>query len=177
MKTLVIYSSKTGNTKMVAEAIASAIDGATLLAIEQAPSPEECASYDMVAIGYWVDKGLPDAKCLGLIKSLNGCNITLFGTLGAYPDSDHAKECMQKSEAMLNEDGRINANYGSFICQGKVDPRILEMMQKMASAAHPMTEERKARIEEAKKHPNEQDCAKAKAFMQSVSQAFAQKNA
>lgn len=175
MKTLVLYSSKTGNTKMVAEAIASKLDDATLAAIENAPSPEDCAAYDMLAIGYWVDKGLPDAKALALIKSLNGCNIALFGTLGAYPDSDHAKDCMAKSEALLHEDGRTNTCYGSFLCQGKVDPRILEMMQKMASAAHPMTEERKARIEEAKKHPNEQDCLNAQAFMQGVFENFTQK--
>lgn len=172
MKTLVLYSSKTGNTKMVAEAITSKLEDATLMAIENAPSPEDCANYDMLAIGYWVDKGLPDAKVLTLMKSLNGCNIALFGTLGAYPDSDHAKECIEKSEAILNEDGRVNTCYGSFLCQGKVDPRILEMMQKMASAAHPMTEERKARIEEAKKHPNDQDCANAQAFIQGVAEAF-----
>ncbi|MFI3270957.1 MAG: flavodoxin family protein [Pseudomonadota bacterium] len=177
MKTLVLYSSKTGNTKLIAEAMASVLDDATILPIEQTPSTEDFACYDMVCIGYWVDKGLPDAKCLQVIKSLNGCNVALFGTLGAYPDSDHAKECIQNSEVMLNEENRSNTCYGSFLCQGKVDPRILEMMQKMASAAHPMTEERKARIEEAKKHPNEQDCLNAQAFMQGVAQAFAQKSA
>ncbi len=176
MKTLIIYSSKTGNTKLIAEAMASVLENVTVTAIEDAPNAEACGCYDMVAIGYWVDKGLPDAKSLNFIQSLNNSNIILFGTLGAYPDSDHAKECIAKSEAMLNEEGRVNTCYGSFLCQGKVDPRILEMMQKMASAAHPMTEERKARIEEAKKHPNEQDCDNAKAFMQNVAVAFAQKS-
>ena len=32
------------------------------------------------------------------------------------------------------------------------------MMQKMASDVHPMTPERKARLEEAAKHPDEADC-------------------
>ena len=35
------------------------------------------------------------------------------------------------------------------------------MMQKMASDVHPMTPERKARLEEAAKHPDEADCLRA----------------
>ena len=35
------------------------------------------------------------------------------------------------------------------------------MMQKMASDVHPMTPERKARLEEAAKHPDKADCLRA----------------
>ncbi len=163
MKSLVIYSSKTGNTKMVAEAIAEVLPNVTLSAVENAP---DYVDYDVIAIGFWVDKGMPNKEIIEYCKTVNNKNVFLFGTLGAYPDSDHGKECMAKSEALLNEEGQNNQVLGSFLCMGKVDPKILEMMAKMREAQkhHPMTEERKNRIEEAKKHPNEEDLTNAKNF-------------
>ena len=42
------------------------------------------------------------------------------------------------------------------------------MMQKMASDVHPMTPERKARLEEAAKHPDEADCLRAQEAFKGV---------
>ena len=53
MKTLIVYSSLTGNTKKVAEAIAAVLPGCDLLPVEEAPASVE--GYDLVALGYWVD--------------------------------------------------------------------------------------------------------------------------
>ncbi len=165
MKTLVVYSSRTGNTKKVGEAIAAVLPSCDIFAVEDAPSVE---GYDFVAVGYWVDKGIADAKCKAYIESISHARVGLFGTLGAYPDSDHAKDCVVQSEALFMEPARGNTVLGSFICQGKVDPKITEMMNKMSNNPHPMTPERQARLEEAAKHPNEEDCAKA----QDVFKAF-----
>lgn len=41
-------------------------------------------------------------------------------------------------------------------------------MAKMAQNVHPMTPERKARIEEAAKHPNAEDCKAAQDFIRGV---------
>ncbi len=160
MKSLIAYSSLTGNTKSVAQAIASVMpDPCELVSVDQAP--EDLSSYDFIAIGYWVDKGMPDKKCIKFMETVKGKKVGLFGTLGAYPDSEHAKDCQEKAAALMEG----NEILGQFICQGKVDPKVIEMMTKMAKAHHPMTEERKARIEEAKKHPNEEDFENArKAF-------------
>lgn len=54
---------------------------------------------------------------------------------------------------------------GSFLCQGRVDPAVVAMMQKMADNAHPMTDERRARLEEAAKHPDEEDCRQAREYI------------
>lgn len=156
MRALIVYSSLTGNTKKVAEAIAQIIPACELHPVESAPAPD---GFDFIGLGYWVDKGMPDKKCQEYLSGVQGKKVALFGTLGAYPHSDHAKDCMAKSEALAAENG--NTVLGSFLCMGKVDPKILDVMRKTASAAHPMTPERQARIEEAKKHPDEQDCRNA----------------
>ncbi len=164
MKSLVIYSTLTGNTKMVAEAVAEVMPNADIFAIENAPNP---ADYDLVAVGYWVDRGRPDNKTCKWLESLENSKIILFGTLGAYPDSDHAKESMANGEALVKDRGNIVL--GSWLCQGKVDPKLLQAMAKMPNAGgHLMTEERKARIEEAKKHPNDQDLENVKQFIRSM---------
>ena len=145
MKALVVYSSRTGNTRKIAEAIAAVLPGCEIHPVESAPAPE---GYDLVAVGYWVDKGMPDAQAKAYLETVRDANVALFGTLGAWPDSDHAPE-------------RRNRVIGTYLCQGKVDPKIVAMMQKMASDVHPMTPERKARLEEAAKHPDEADCLRA----------------
>ncbi|WP_294554755.1 flavodoxin family protein [uncultured Mailhella sp.] len=166
MKTLIVYSSLTGNTKKVAEAIAAVLPGCDLLPVEEAPASVE--GYDLVALGYWVDRGMPDGRTRTWLGGVKNARLAFFGTLGAWPDSDHAKECMKKGEELALVPERGNEVYGSWLCQGKIDPRVLEAMARMAGNVHPMTPERKARIEEAAKHPDEDDCRRAQAFFRGI---------
>ena len=155
MKSLVVYSSRTGNTRKIAEAVAGALPGCELHPVESAPAP---VGYDLVAVGYWVDRGQPDARARAYLKTMKDANVALFGTLGAWPDSDHARDCIAQGEALAAECNVL----GTFLCQGKVDPRVIAMMRKTVPGAHPMTPERRARLEEAAKHPDEADCRRAR---------------
>jgi flavodoxin len=157
VKSLVVYSSRTGNTEKVARAIHAALPRpADIQRVEEYPDPSD---YDFVAVGFWVDKGAPDAEAQIYMRSLQGKAVGLFGTLGAWPDSDHAKDCLRKAEELV----RGNEVLGSFLCQGRIDLRIIEVMRKMASDVHPMTPERLARIREAEKHPDDHDLQAAQA--------------
>lgn len=170
MRSIVVYSSRTGNTKKVAEAIHSIMpEDCHIEPVENLPDPE---NYDLLILGFWADRGGPDTKMAKYMKGISSKKVGLFGTLGAYPDSDHAKEFMQNARDLVAE----NTFIGDFVCQGKVDPKIIERMSQSAEALkrHPMSPERKARIEEAKKHPNEEDLAQAKAsFKEFLSRAEA----
>jgi len=157
MQTLVVYSSRTGNTKMIAEAVAEALAPCDLHSVTDAPDP---AAYDFVAVGYWVDKGMPDTACQEFMGTVKDKKTALFGTLGVDPSHDHAKECAQKGENLMREGG--NTVYGTVLSQGKIDPKIIEVMKKTAQDIHPMTPERIARIEAAKSHPDAEDCRRAK---------------
>lgn len=169
MKALVVYSSLTGNTRKVAEAVAAVLPGCDLVPVAKAP--ESVEQYDLVAVGYWVDKGMPDKKTLAWLEGVKDARLAFFGTLGAWPDSDHARECMARGEAAATDPDRGNTVLGSWLCQGKVDPRVLEVMAKMAADVHPMTPERRARIEEAAKHPDDDDCRRAQEFILRMVQA------
>ena len=60
MKTLVVYSSRTGNTEKLACAIAGALGpDCTLSRAEDAPPPEK---FDFIAFGFGVYRGWPDGE-------------------------------------------------------------------------------------------------------------------
>jgi len=167
MKSLVVYSSRTGNTRMIAEAIHSIMPpGAELVPVEKAPEP---VGYDLLALGFWVDKGEPDAAMSAYMGRVKGLNVGLFGTLGAWPYSKHASESVQKAVNCLGGSNVL----GTYICQGKVDPKIIDAMAKMPNNPHPMTEERRARLDEAAKHPNEADCEAARKVFAGIVQQLA----
>lgn len=166
MKTLVVYSSLTGNTKKVAQAVSSVLPECDMFPVEEAPSSVE--GYDLVALGYWVDKGMPDGRSRAWLEGIRNARLAFFGTLGAWPDSDHAKECMKKGEALALEPDRGNSVCGSWLCQGRIDPKVLEVMARMAGNVHPMTPERKAHIEEAARHPDDGDCRRAQEFFRNI---------
>lgn len=157
LKTLVVYSSRTGNTRKVAEAIQEVVpSGTEIFPVEEAPSPD---GYDFVAVGYWVDRGGPDKLAAEYMSTIKATKIGLFGTLGAYPDSDHAAKAMTNAEALVRE----NSVLGHFICMGKVDPALTERFKNLpADHPHAMTPERMARHIESAKHPSDEDLAKAK---------------
>jgi flavodoxin len=168
-KALVVYSSRTGNTRMIAGAVHSVMPaGAGLTPVEEAPDP---AGHDLLALGFWVDKGKPDSAMAAYMGRVKGLNVGLFATLGAWPDSDHARESMQKAIEHIGGNNLL----GTFTCQGKVDPDLLASMAKMPNNPHPMTEERRARLEEATKHPNEADCEAAKKVFAGIVQRLTTK--
>lgn len=160
MKTLIVYASRTGNTRMIAEAVHAVMPpGTALVPVEEAPAP---SGYDFIALGFWVDRGAPNASMLAYMDRVRNTAVGLFGTLGAWPDSEHARGVLQKAEEHLAG----NRILGTFLCQGRVDPALLASMAKKAekqgNSPHPMTEERKARLEEAARHPDAEDCAAAR---------------
>ena len=160
MKVQIVYSSLSGCTRRLAEGIFDAMTVDTKEIYDLAAGTPELDG-DAVLLGYWVDKGMPDAQAKAYLETVRDAKVALFGTLGAWPDSDHARDCIAQGEALVNAPERRNKVLGTYLCQGKVDPKIVAMMQKMASDVHPMTPERKARLEEAAKHPDEADCLRA----------------
>jgi flavodoxin len=124
MKSLVVYSSKTGNTKKLAETVFENIKGEKKISTtEAAPDPD---GYDFIAVGFWFQAGKPDpetAKYLPKIKKNK--RLFLFATHGAGAGSDHAKKGMKQAKELAPE-----ANFaGSFSCQGEVNPKVLEKVK------------------------------------------------
>lgn len=167
MKTLVVYTSLTGNTKKVAEAVAAALPGAELFPVKDAPDP---AAYDFVAMGFWVDKGLPNKEAGEYMRRIAGKKVFTFFTLGASAASLHAKTC---AEAAPKAYGEGTLQLGAYWCQGAIDPKLIEWMKKLPEGnPHAPTPEAQKRWAEAAKHPDAADLgAAAKAAAEALAKA------
>lgn len=167
MKKVVVYSSLTGNTKKVGIAIAKEL-GCDAISFTS-DKAKNIAEYDFIAVGFYVDKGGPDARFKRFIKeNIKNKKVGLFITLGAEPDGEHGEKMLKNGREILRANG--NEILREFICQGAIDPALIEQMTQMAEqlgdkAPHPITPERRARWEAAKTHPDENDLLNAiKAF-------------
>ena len=166
MKSIIIYSSLTGNTKQVAEAIARVLPADTLC-VPMSELPSDIASYDLVFAGFWVDKGTANKEARDVLGTLHNPHIALFATAGVPPQMEHAKQSLVNAAACLPE-GVVPVD--TFICQGKVDPKVIEMMYKMfpKGHSHGQSADRDARHKQAAVHPNEDDCKAARQFAKHV---------
>lgn len=91
----VVFSSVTGNTRRVAAALAEST-GDPLLRVSDMADP---AAFDVLALGFWVRRGQPDPASQALWRRLQGRLTFWFGTLGAWPWSEHAAGCRQAAAA------------------------------------------------------------------------------
>lgn len=157
MKVLVVYSSQTGNTEKIARSISSAIEGSQLAKL---PAKLDLHGIDLCFCGFWCDKGQPDELWKNFFESIPNIPCAIFGTLGGSPKSEKGSAYIQKMRNLYLEKENV---LDLQMWQGKVDPKLLEAMAKMPGMP-PMTEERKQRLEEASKHPTQEDCDEAAAW-------------
>lgn len=157
MKIIIVYSSVTGNTRLIAESIADVLPAVTkVYPVYKAPS---VVGYDLVLLGFWVYRGKPDPRMLRYMHTLRDLNVAVFGTLAAWPNSLHAHAVLQHAKKALHN----NRILGEFLCLGKIAPARLQkcMHPTYVSARHPMTLERTARLLEGQTHPDVADIARA----------------
>lgn len=95
----IIFSSPTGNTRLLADTIRDAL-------------PEENCNYfgvsenadtqsDILFIGFWTDKGTADKATLDLLEKLKNKRIFLFGTAGFGGDEEYFKKSSQIQKRAL----------------------------------------------------------------------------
>ncbi len=160
MKYLVVYSSQTGNTKKLAQAVYDALPGEEkrICAVEEAPDP---SGFDWIAVGFWLMAGKPDPKAQEYLKRIDGQRVFLFATHGAHPASEHARKAMETAKALL-QGGEV---VGTFSCQGEVDPKVLEK----AKAKDPQPVWLKD-APDAQGHPDAEDLAEIAAQVKTLAQ-------
>lgn len=158
-KYLVVYFSRTGNTKAVAEAIFEALEGPKdILPLEQAADP---AGYGVVFIGFPVQShSVPFAMEAFLKKIPAGKKIALFSTHGSLPGDRLSREAVEHA-VVLASGARV---VGTFTCRGKVSLPALEVLSK--SPEHEAWADMAA---SASTHPDLSDLEDARAFARWIS--------
>ena len=122
----IIFSSKTGNTAELANAIRDAL-------------PQENCDYfgtseieetisEMLYIGFWTDKGNADQSTLELLSSLRNKRIFLFGTAGFGGSDTYFQKVLEHVRQSIDESNTI---VGEYMCQGKMPESVKNRYLKM----------------------------------------------
>ena len=80
MSYAIVFSSKTGNTKLLADTLHACLPQENCCYFGT-PDPAAMEADDLY-VGFWTDKGNADESTLDFLKQLHSKNILLFGTAG-----------------------------------------------------------------------------------------------
>lgn len=161
-KWLIVYSSITGNTKQIAEAIYEGFtkDEADIYSVQEQFNLND---YDNIAVGYWLTRGGPDKSIQELLSKLNNKTVILFQTQGAELNSEHSITAFARAASYLGSNCKI---LGTFASQGKINPAMLARRRSSdPTDPHAATERNLKRWEKASQHPNAEDIMRAKEFV------------
>lgn len=158
MKCEIILSSKTGNTKMLADEIQKKMN-CEIHSIEEADGTAE-----LLLLGFWVNQGTCNAEMVEFMKEIHHKKVILFGTMGTGDNENYNNLVKTNVEKLVNADNEL---LGTFICQGKMplatrkryesmlesDPRNIHMKMMLENFDH------------ALEHPNQQDLTAFNEFL------------
>ena len=156
MSALIIVSSITGNTWKVGQALNKAYPQTALRkTTDVLKCTELLDKYSRIIIGFWCDRGGLPPDLAQLVPYIRGKSLAIYATMGGNPKSERAKDWFNRQCSTIVGNDRNNLLAATFLCQGKINPVLIEQMKKMPS--YQETPESVARREEAAKHPNEED--------------------
>ena len=119
-----MYSSATGNTRLLAEAIKASLPD------------QECIYYgdvcdmdaDLYFIGFWCDKGDACLPVKNYLSTLHHKKIVLFGTCGFGGSNEYFSQIKQRVKTNINNDNEV---ISCFITQGKMGQSVLKRYEAM----------------------------------------------
>ena len=99
MSYAIVFSSKTGNTKLLADTLHACLPQENCCYFGT-PDPAAMKADDLY-VGFWTDKGNADESTLDFLKQLHGKNIFLFGTAGFGGSEEYFNKILKKVERSL----------------------------------------------------------------------------
>ena len=129
MKYAIVYSSQTGNTKLLAETIKIILSDEDCIYFG---NPDTAAlEADRIYVGFWTDKGTCDKQSKEFLKNLNEKEVYLFGTAGFGISQAYFDKIIERTAENLNENVKL---IGHFMCQGKMPMSVRKRYEKMLNS-------------------------------------------
>lgn len=155
MTAAVVFSSRTGNTRRLAECVRDALGGRCVYF--GAPDAAALAA-DIVYVGFWTDKGTADEASAAFFPQLAGKTVRLFGTAGFGGSQAYFDAIAARVRGALGENCRV---LDAFLCQGRM-PAPVRARWAAALEKDPADARAKQMVENfdaALSHPDEADLA------------------
>lgn len=165
MKISIIYSSITGNTKLIASAIKDALSGKNIVYF--GPVGNDLPEADIYIIGSWTDKGNGSKQIIDFIKNIKNKKIAYFGTAGYKKDKEYYATLFSRIKDNIDSSNEI---LGYFYCQGKmpiaVRERYVNLLKENPDDAN--LEVSVKNFDEALNHPDDKDILDAKKWVKDI---------
>lgn len=126
MSYAIVFSSKTGNTRLLADTLRASLPQNECTYFG-APAPEALGA-ETLYIGFWTDKGHADDTLTAFLQTLKGKRVFLFGTAGFGGSAPYFEKILAATRKAL--DGS-NTVIGSFMCQGKMPVSVRQRYEAM----------------------------------------------
>ena len=159
MKYSIVFSSRTGNTRQLAEQIRSALGLEHL--VYYGTADDKALEADRIYVGFWTDKGCCDEDTARFLAKLEDKEVFLFGTAGFGGMASYFEKILDRTQEKMNKSCRL---MGSYMCQGKMPMSVRERYMKMKEADKPIPnlDMLIANFDAALSHPDEADLEGAK---------------
>ncbi len=155
----IIYSSGTGNTVILAEAIKEALP--TQKCKYFGVSEGEEIQTKLVFAGFWTNQGTCDSSAKAFLKTLKNKDVFLFGTAGFGGNQEYYDKIL---DAVQENIGLSNKLIGTYMCQGKMGIAVREKYEKMLAedSDNLNVQDMIDNFDRAATHPDLTDCEKLK---------------
>lgn len=150
MSYAIVYSSRTGNTAQLAQAVREALP------------QEECVYFgephaqaldaETIYVGFWTDKGTCDEQTARFLQSLTHQKVFLFGTAGFGGAPAYFAQILERTRANLAAGVPV---MGTYMCQGKMPQAVRDRYEAMEDS--PRRTAMLANFDQALSHPDQND--------------------
>ena len=150
MKYAIVYSSRTGNTELLAQRLRDSLPKEDCLYM--GPPNEEALAAEKLYVGFWTDKGTCDESIAAFLRSITHQQVFLFGTAGFGGAPAYFEKILTAVKENISETATVT---GSYMCQGKMPVSVRKRYESMEESAG-----RQAMLDNfdrALSHPDEQD--------------------
>ena len=161
MSYAIVYSSRTGNTRRLAEAVRAALPDGDCLYF--GPPDAAALAAGRLYIGFWTDKGSCDEALAAFLPQLAGREVFLFGTAGFGADPAYFEAILGRVAALLPAGAAV---VGRFMCQGRMPEAV--RARYAAMPAGPRREQMLANFDAARTHPDAADLSALTAAVRRV---------
>lgn len=161
MSYAIVYSSRTGNTAQLAEAIGEVLPREECLCFG-APEPKALEA-ETVYVGFWTDKGTCDVTVARFLESLTNQRVFLFGTAGFGGAPAYFAQILGRVREHLAPEVQV---VGTYMCQGKMPQAVRDRYEAMEDS--PRRTAMLENFDKALSHPDGRDVAQLKAAVEGV---------
>ena len=151
----IVYSSKTGNTALLAQALRECLEEETCVYF--GPPAPQALEAQRVYVGFWTDKGTCDGETAAFLSALTSQEVFLFGTAGFGGEAAYFEKILSMVKAEIPECVRV---VGEYMCQGKMPDSVRRRYEQMEDS--PRKQLMLENFDRALAHPGREDLEELK---------------